>query len=158
MTEIDQVIEDYEEHQAEEVAEEDHRRVEREAFVRHAEEVIDTIIRPAMHDAAERLKRDGAGGRIDESPADYLRPQRITLWMSLDGPVGDEPRQDLNPYLQLGVDVPNRRIDLWEGDMWHKLGASRQGEPWDLGEITTEKVAECIVVILRRAAEREDSP
>jgi hypothetical protein len=158
MAEIDQVIEEYEEHQAEGVAEEYHRRVDRETFVRHADEIIDTIIRPAMDDVVERLRRDGVGGRIDESPADHLRPQRITLWMSLDGPVGDEPRQDLNPYLQLSVDVPNRCIDLWEGDMWHKLGASRAAEPWNLSEITTKKVVARIVAILRRAAEREDSP
>jgi hypothetical protein len=158
MIEIDHLIEDYEEHQAEEVAEEDHLRVERETFARHADEIIDTIIRPAMHAAAERLRQDGAGGRIDESPADYLRPRRITLWMSLDGPMSDEPRQDLNPYLQLSVDVPNRCIGIWEGDMWHKAGASRAAEAWPLTEITTEKVTERIVTILRRAAERVTSP
>ena len=77
---------------------------------------------------------------------------RLILWMSLKGKITGTPRQDLNPYLQLDVDVEHRRIDVWEGDMWEREGTSRATSPWQLDEITSETVTERVVSILERAA------
>jgi hypothetical protein len=40
---------------------------------------------------------------------------------------------------------------VWEGDMWHKLGASRPAQPVALEELTTESVIGRAVGALRRA-------
>jgi hypothetical protein len=62
------------------------------------------------------------------------------------------PRQDRNPYLQLDANVMYRRVDIWEGDMWQKLGTSRATSPWQLSDITS--VTERIVGILGRQPQR----
>ena len=104
----------------------------------------------AFRDVAERLNGHGGGGLVEERPAEGRHGQRVTLWMSLDGPVAVPPRVDRNPYIQLDVDVLWRRVTVWEGDMWHKLGASRRTEPFTLEELTTESVTERAVGVLRR--------
>ena len=72
--------------------------------------------------------------------------------MSLEDGITGTPRQDVNPYLQLDADVGQRRIAVWEGDMWQKEGTSRATSPWGLNDVSTESVTERILEILRRAA------
>lgn len=157
LEEIDEVIEEFEEHRAQVMADAARRGVDSEAFDRHADETIDRVIRPTMQRVAWRLRRDGADGRIVEAPSDARHTRRLTFWMSLDGAVADPPRQDRNPFLQIDVDVPNRRIKVWEGDMWEGRGTSRSTAPWHLDEITVDMVSGRIVGILRRAVDREEA-
>jgi hypothetical protein len=70
--------------------------------------------------------------------------------MSLDGPVVVPARVDRDPYIQLGVDLPWRRVTVWEGNMWHKFGASRSTEPFTLEQLTIESVTHRTVGALRR--------
>lgn len=111
---------------------------------------FERVVRPAFGEIAERLNTHGGGGLIEEHPAASHHGQRLTLWMSLEGPVVVPPRVDRNPYIQLEVDVPWRRVTVWEGDMWHKLGASRRTEPFTLEQLTTESVRQRSVSLLRR--------
>jgi hypothetical protein len=110
------------------------------------------VIKPAMEQLVQRLRKDGGGGLIWEGGSRTMYRPRLVLWMSLDGEIIGEPRQDLNPYLQLDADVAHRRIDVWEGDMWQKQGTSRSTAPWQLIDISTKSVTERAVAILERAA------
>jgi hypothetical protein len=123
-------------------------------FERNAHDLARTVLRPALDALAARLKADGGGGRVDERILDGSRSYRLTLWMSLEGGI-TTPRQDRNPYLQIDLDVPNRRFEVWEGDMWEKQGSSRNSTPWQPGDITTEAVTERVIAILRRAASHD---
>lgn len=114
---------------------------------------FEQVVEPALQNIARRLSRDGGGGLVVERAAAGRHGQRITLWISLEGPVAS-PRNDLYPYLQLDVDVPGRRIEVWEGDMWDKLGSSRRTEPFTLEELTTEAVTQRAIAILRRTVSR----
>ena len=113
-----------------------------------------TVIRPAFDAIAARLNADGGGGQVDERFADGAHPYRLTLWMSLEEQIAS-PRQDRNPFLQLDLDMPNRRFKVWEGDMWEKQGSSRDSTPWRLDEVTTKAVTERAVAVLRRAASHD---
>jgi len=125
---------------------------ERHQFLENFRAITDSVIRPAMQAAVDRLGKDGGGGLIEERGEAPMHRPRIILWMSLDGNIAGTPRQDLNPYLQLDADVGRRRIDVWEGDMWEKEGASRATSPLELGDVSTESVTTRILDILRRAA------
>ena len=98
--------------------------VEREHFLKEFQDITDSVIRPTMETAIERLRNDGGGGVIEEHHLDVLHKPRVTLWMSMQGEVAN-PRQDLNPFLQLDADATNRRINVWEGDMVENQGTSR---------------------------------
>jgi hypothetical protein len=87
---------------------------------------------------------------LEERHLDTLHKPRVTPWMSTQGEVAN-PRQDLNPFLQLDADVANRRINVWEGDMVENQGTSRPTSPWVLSEVTRESTMERIVDVLRRA-------
>jgi hypothetical protein len=130
-------------------------RTERAAFIRDASEIMRRIVHPALEDFVERLTRDGGGGHLEERPCDTHHAFRLTLWMSLDGEVGTPAHQDGNPYLQLDVDVANRQIKVWEGDMWQKQGCSRAVDPWRLDRITAQTVTDQAIAILRRAASHD---
>ena len=73
--------------------------------------------------------------------------------MSLEGAVV-APRIDRHPYLQLDVDVLGRRLTVWEGDMWNKVGSSRRTEPFTLEQLTTEAITQRAIGILRRTVSR----
>jgi hypothetical protein len=151
VAEIDQIVGDWNDLRKMGLEQQAQAKVERGQFLEDFQTITDSVIRPAMQAAVDRLGKDGAGGLIEEREESPLHRPRITLWMSLDGDIAGTPRQDLNPYLQLDADVELRRIDVWEGDMWEKGGTSRSTSPWELGEVTTEIVTERILGILRRA-------
>ena len=119
-------------------------------FLKEFEDLTDTVIRPTMEMAVERLRTDGGDGLIEEHHLDALHKPRVTLWMSMQGEVAS-PRQDLNPFLQLDADVANRRITVWEGDMVKNQGTSRATSPWTPSEVTPESIMDRIVGVLRRA-------
>jgi hypothetical protein len=152
LEEIDQVLKSWSDQRQAFASRQAEIEATRLLFVRQAAEIADHVIRPAMEAALARLDRDGGGGRIEERPGDDTHSLRLILWMSLDGDIAGAPRQDLNPYLQLDIDVATRRIDVWEGDMWEKQGSSRATSPWQLSEITAESVTHRVIDILRRAA------
>ncbi|HEY6426208.1 MAG TPA: hypothetical protein VIX84_03165 [Acidimicrobiales bacterium] len=124
--------------------------LERHRFVHAAACTIERVVKPALGDVAQRLNRHGGGGLLEERAADRRQGQRITLWMSLEGPVVVPARVDRNPYLQLDVAVLSRSVTVWEGDMWNKVGSSRRTEPFTLEELTTEAITQRAIAILRR--------
>jgi hypothetical protein len=119
-------------------------------FAQAAACTFERVVRPVFRDIAQDLNSHGGGGLIEEHPAEGRHGQRFTLWMSLDGPVVVPARVDRNPYIQLEVDVPWRRVTVWEGNMWHKFGASRSAEPFTLEQLTTESVKQRTMGVLRR--------
>jgi hypothetical protein len=137
-------------HQAVEEQAED--EAARTAFLHGFDDAVTSVIRPAMEAVVARLHQDGGGGRVVQVEPNELHRPRITLWMSLSGDLASEPRQELNPFLQLDADAVFRRIDVWEGDMVDKQGTSRATTPWKLSEVTTASVSDRIVDILRRAS------
>lgn len=113
-------------------------------------------VRPAMDAIIERLRRNGGGGVIEEHPADFrYQNHRLIMWMSLEGEIAGAPRQDRHPYLQLDADVAKRNVAVSEGDMWQGHGGNSSGKigEWQLSEITTTRVTEEILAILRRAVQ-----
>ena len=132
-------------------------KAERERFLLDFEEIARTTIKPAMEAVVQRLQKDGGGGTVWDGESQTTGRPRLILWMSLEGEITGTPRQDRNPYLQLDANVIYRRIDLWEGDMWQKLGTSRATSPWQLSEITSESITERIVGILERAASHNEA-
>ena len=70
--------------------------------------------------------------------------------MSLDGPVVAPGRVDRNPYIQFDVEVLERNVTVWEGDMWNNRGASHRTDPVTLDELTTESVIQRAVSVLGR--------
>jgi hypothetical protein len=124
-------------------------------FSGDADDIAHRVIRPSLEAIAERLTTNGGGGRVDERPPDARVALRLTLWMSLEGPVQLPARQDRNPFIQFDLDVIHRRFNVWEGDMWEKQGSSRATAPWELDDITTEAVFERTIAILRRAASHD---
>ena len=116
LRQIDQIVGNWS-HLVQESAEEQaHVEVERVQFLKEFQDLTDSVIRPTMEMAIERLRTDGGDGLIEEHHLDALHKPRVTLWMSMQGEVAS-PRQDLNPFLQLDADVANKRITVWEGDM-----------------------------------------
>ena len=130
--------------------------LERDRFAQAAACTVERVVGPTLREFAERLNAHGGGGLVEECLAQGRHGQRLTLWMSLEGPVAVPPRVDRNPYLRLDVDVSWRRVMVWEGDIWHKRGASRRTEPFTLEELTTQNVTERAVGVLRRAVTRGD--
>ena len=113
-------------------------------------------VRPAMEAIIERLQADGGGGVILERPADESRhfTHRFTLWMSLLGEIEGTPREDRHPYLRLDADVDERRVEVWEGDLWRNRrgGTSRKAAEWTLQEMDGTHVEREAIEILRRSA------
>jgi len=128
---------------------------ERSQFSEEFSKVCDAHVRPVMEAILERLRRSGGGGVIEERPEDLARMQdhRFILWMSLEGEIVGTPRLDRHPYLQLDADVAKRAVTVSEGDMWAGHGGNRSGPvtEWQLSEISTTKVTEEILAILRRS-------
>ena len=131
---------------------------ERERFVRDARHAVEAIVKPALWAVGRRLQRDGGDGFIVERAAEGRRSQRITLWMSPEGPVADPPRVDRCPYLQIDVDVASRSLKVWEGDMWNRRGASRATDPFTLETLTADGVKRRAVEVLRRVVARAATP
>jgi hypothetical protein len=128
---------------------------EREEFIRHAEGLLGSVIRPSLQAVASRLKACGGDAQLAERQARPFHGLRLTLWMALDREVTVLDRPDLYPYLQVDLDVPNRVFAIWEGDMWERQGSSRATDPWELADITTPVVTERAIAILRRAASHD---
>lgn len=154
LAEIDDVVGEWTDRQQAFVQRQADARAARLQFEHDAEVLAHTVVRPALDAVVARLRADGGDGRVDERPRDDRHPYRLTLWMSLEGTIA-EPRQDRNPYLQLDLDLANRRFNVWEGDMWEKQGSSRDSTPWRLDEITTEAVTDRVIAILERAASHD---
>lgn len=125
---------------------------ERQEFVRHAEGLAVSVLRPTLQAVAQRLRACGGDGTLVERPRDPFHGLRLTLWMALDRKITVLDRPDLYPYLRLDLDVARRRFTVWEGDMWERQGASRLARPWLLKDITGTVVTERVLAILRRAA------
>ena len=123
----------------------------RSLFADAAARTFEQVVKPTFLEIAEQLNEHGGGGLVEERPVVANHGKRLILWMSLEGPVVAPPRADRNPYIQLDVDVLWRRITVWEGDMWHKLGASRRTEAFALEELTTESVNQRAIGVLRRS-------
>lgn len=128
---------------------------ERREFIRHAEGLAGSVIRPSLLAIAARLKACGGDARYVERRRDPSHRLRLTLWMALDREIEVLDRPDLYPYLQLDLEVPKRVFTIWEGDMWEGQGASRATNPWRLADITAPVVTERAIAILRRAAGHE---
>ena len=111
---------------------------------------MENVIRPAMEAVIRRLRADGGDGLVVVDPPNVRGRRRVVLWMSLDGPLVGDPRQDHNPFLQLDADTVNERVDIWEGDLVHQEGVSRDTGSWTLDEVTAEAVETRVVDILRR--------
>lgn len=128
----------------------------RQAFFDEFREVCAAEVRPAMQAVVDRLRREGGDGLIEEHPGGEPRVStpRLTLWMSLQGPIDGPPRQDRNPYLQLDADVVGRVIRLTEGDSWRGGGAGRSGSAgtWNPGHVTRALVVQELLEIVRRSA------
>ena len=111
-------------------------------------------IRPAMQSFLDRLRVNGGGGLLEER-ADVQGAgvaARIRLWMSLSGELIGRPRQDQHPYLQLDLDVVEQHVNVAEGDMWKGHGTSGPVGFWIASEITTARVMQSLIGVLRRAA------
>ena len=117
--------------------------------------VCEHQVRPTMEAVLTRLRRNGGGGFIEEHAHDgHHRARGLTLWMSLDGEITGTPRRDGHPYLELDADAERQSVSVSEGDMWQGQGGTRSGKAgeWQLSDITTTRVTEELVAILRRAA------
>jgi hypothetical protein len=147
---VDELLATYAHREREQAAHTRDVLLERERFTQAATSAFERF-KPTLGDFAERLNDHGGGGLVEEQPAAGRHGERVTLWMSLEGPVVAPPRTDRNPYIQLEIDVLGRRVTVWEGDMWHKRGASRRAEPLALEELTTESVIGRAVGALGRA-------
>ncbi len=134
------------------------RDAERERFVREAGHALEYIVKPAFSAVVHRLNHDGGGGLITERAANGPRGQRITLWLSPEGPLPDAPRVDRFPYIQIDVDVPARVFGVWEGDMWNRRGASRTTRPFTLETLTTDEVTKRAIGVLRRVVALDAPP
>jgi hypothetical protein len=152
ISEIDDILEHWTDRQHQLAEREAQAQAEAKRFLEEFKKLSEHVIKPAMEQIIQRLRKDGGGGLIWEGASTTTHRPRLVLWMSLDGEIIGAPRQDLNPYLQLDVDVEHRRIDVWEGDMWQKQGTSRSTAPWQLNEISIKSVTERVVAILERAA------
>ena len=152
ISEIDEILEHWTDRQHQLAAREAQAQAESKRFLDEFKELSEHVIKPAMDQIIQRLRKDGGGGLIWDGGSTTMHRPRSVLWMSLEGDIIGAPRQDLNPYLQLDADVAHRRIDVWEGDMWQKQGTSRSTAPWQLNEVSTKSVTERVVAILERAA------
>lgn len=127
----------------------------RQAFFEQFRKVCKGEVRPAMEAVLERLRENGGDGLIEEHPGGEPRVStpRLTMWMSLQGPIEGTPRQDRNPYLQLDADVSSRLIRLAEGDSWRGgSGHSGSAGTWKPAEVTRSLVIEELLAIVRRSA------
>lgn len=148
---IDRILEAWGERQDEYAKRADEAQAGRQAFLSAFRELMGRVIKPTMEGIVQRLQEDGGDGAIWEGDSEAMHRPRVILWMSLKGKISGPPRQDRNPYLQLDVDLAQRRIDVWEGDMWENSGVSRATSPWDLGDITPQKINRAVMRILDRA-------
>jgi hypothetical protein len=152
-TAVDTLLEKYARQQEERIARARTADLERLRFSQAADCTFERIVHPALTEIAAHLNRHGGGGLVEECAAEGRHGRRVTLWMSLEGPVATPPRVDRNPYIQLEVDVPWRRVSVWEGDMWNNHGASRRTEPFSLEQVTTATVTQRTVQVLRRTVD-----
>jgi hypothetical protein len=152
LAEIDHVLNRWSRRQQERSDERLKAIAETEQFLQDFALVSTGVIRPSMEAVIERLRKSGGDGAIEERGSDASHAPRVILWMSLQGEIPAEPHQDRNPFLQLDAHAERRRVDVWEGDMWEKLGTSQATEPWELAEISSASVTARAVRILERAA------
>lgn len=134
---------------------------DRQAFFDQFHEICRTEVRPAMQAVLDRLQSEGGDGLIEEHPGGEPRvaTPRLTLWMSLQGPIDGAPRQDRNPYLQLDADVAGRAIRVSEGDSWRGGGAGQSGSAgtWNPSDVTSDLVVTELAGIVRRSARISNS-
>ena len=129
---------------------------ERSEFAAQFTAACDDHVRPPMEAILERLRVDGGDGVIVERPEDLAarRWHRLTLWMSINGPISGTPWPDRYPYLQLDADVDRRAVKVSEGDMWLGHGGNRSGPvaTWRLSEMTADAVTDAAIATLGRSA------
>jgi len=157
LSEIDVILAGVAAKDRESVARSAHEHDVREEFLHEFQLRCEREVRPAMEAVLARLRSSGGGGLIEEHPGGEARVStpRLTLWMSLEGPLVGNPRPDRDPYLQLDADVNAREVQLSEGDMWQGAGGGHSGRmgEWQLSELTGARVSEELLGILRRAAQ-----
>jgi len=128
----------------------------REDFFDEFRRVCTEEVRPAMQAVLDRLRQEGGDGLIEEHPGGEPRvaTPRLTLWMSLQGPIEGAPRQDRHPYLQVDADVAGRVMRITEGDSWHGGGAgtSESAGTWKPADVTQALVVTELLAIVRRSA------
>ena len=148
---IDRILGEWTDREEEFAKKADEAKAGREEFLDRFRDVMGCVIKPAMEAIVQRLEEDGGDGAIWEGDSEAMHRPRVILWMSLKGKMSNSPRQDRNPYLQLDLDMARHQIDVWEGDMWENTGVSRATDPWDLRDITPEKINRAVMGILDRA-------
>lgn len=128
----------------------------RRAFLDDFQAACTQEVRPAMQAVLDELRLHGGDGLIEEHPGGEPRvaTPRISLWMSLLGPLEGSPRADRHPYLQLDADVDHRLIRVTEGDFREGLETGHSGSAgaWKPGEVTRAAVIRESVDIVRRSA------
>jgi hypothetical protein len=132
----------------------EHDVVDQTGFSVEFTRVCEHRVRPTMEAVIGRLRLHGGGGFIEEHAHDVHHQARgLTLWMSLDGEITGTPRRDRHPYLELDADADRQMVTVSEGDMWQGRGGKRTGKAaeWLLSDITSTRVTEELVAILRRA-------
>ena len=72
---------------------------ERQEFIRHAEGLASSVLRPSLEAIAQRLKACGGDGTLVERPRDAFHGLRLTLWMALDRKIELLDRPDMYPYV-----------------------------------------------------------
>ncbi len=135
---------------------------DRESFIDEFRAVCEAQVRPAMQAVLDRLRLEGGDGLIEEHPGGEPRvaTPRLTLWMSLQGPIDGAPRQDRNPHLQLDADVVGRVVRVSEGDSWRSGGAGHSGPAgtWKLPDVNRATVVSELLEIVRRSARLPEGP
>lgn len=111
-------------------------------------------IRPAMQTFVDHLRMRGGGGVVEEREGDQgvSVGSRITAWISLSGDIVGRPRTNHNPFLQLDLDITQRRVHVTEGNVTQRRGTSGRVGSWNPAEITNDSVTEALVSVLRKAA------
>jgi hypothetical protein len=129
----------------------------RQGFLDQFHATCTSVVRPAMEAVVTQLRQDGGDGLIEEHPGGEPRVStpRLTIWMSLQGPIVGTPRPDRHPYLQLDADMDHRIIRLTEGDFWHDSGAGHSGSAgtWKPRDVTRALVLQELLAIVGRSAQ-----
>jgi hypothetical protein len=120
-------------------------------FLEQFSDLCQSEVTPAMRAVLDRLQRDGGGGLIQTHPGGeprFAKPS-VTLWMSLDGEIVGNPREDRDPYFRLDANAAGLAIEVRQGRGTH-LGDPV--ETWPIEETTGDRIEQAIVNVLRSSA------
>jgi len=155
LAEIDRLMQKRSEEEQETADQSARLDAKRSEFSTEFASVCEQQVRPSMEAILERLRSNGGGGVIEERPEDTSHTHRLTLWMSLSGEIIGTPREDRHPYFQLDADVDKGSVTVSEGDMWQGHGGNRSGKvaEWQLSDITSSRVTQDVLAVLRRSVQ-----